>query len=91
MHLKCLFFNQSKFLFIVIRTQRKYQDSFGQIDKQVNKLIYIVVKLAIWGGDTPEIIHAVDNKAKMNCKSFIEESILHAYNAREITPKTDQV
>lgn len=50
-----------------------------------------MVKLAIWGGGTPEIIHAVDNKAKMNCKSFIEESILHAYNAREITPKTDQV
>lgn len=47
-----------------------------------------MVKLAIWGGDTPEIIHAVDNKAKMN---FIEESILHANNAREITPKTDQV
>lgn len=50
-----------------------------------------MVKLAIWGGDTPEIIHAVDNKAKMNCKSFIEESILHANSAREITSKTDQV
>lgn len=46
-----------------------------------------MVKLAIWGGGTPEIIHAVDNKAKMNCKSFIEESILHANSAREITPK----
>lgn len=57
----------------------------------MNKLIYTVVKLTIWGGDTPEINNAVDNKAKMNCKSFIEESILHAYNAREITPKTDQV
>lgn len=90
MHLKCLYFNQSKFLFIVIRTQRKYQDSFGQIDKQVNKYTQWS-NLAIWGGSTPEIIHAVDNKAKMNYKSFIEESILHANSAREITPKTDQV
>lgn len=50
-----------------------------------------MVKLAIWGGGTPKIIHAVDDKAKMNCKSFIEESILHANSAREITPNTDQV
>lgn len=57
----------------------------------MNKLIYTVVKLTIWGGDTPEINNAVDNKAKMNCKSFIGESILHANSAREITPKTDQV
>lgn len=55
----------------------------------MNKLIYIVVKLVIWGGDILEIIYVVDNKVKMNCKSFIEELILYVNSVREIILKID--